>query len=187
MTWPFELTIFQKSSYITYHFSLFQRFIWFLGGLIPCWTTEFFFNTKLYYVLHIWIFYLILTLMADWQLHYMINVMTLTLQSSTIPFYVLKSTYDVILLFEHSIIFQEWSVRKVGQPLFWYIEKHAIKEWKCNRWFECTKFSFYFYTVKVYFKWVNVLVSLHSLKAMCLGPFGAPAPLLLRNGAILVH
>ena len=99
----------------------------------------------------------------------------------------LKSTYDVILLFEHSIIFQEWSVRKVGQPLFWYIEKHAIKEWKSNTWFECTKFSFYFYTVKVYFKWVNVLVSLHSLKAMCLGPFGASAPLLLRNGAILVH
>ena len=37
-------------------------------------------------LLHIWIFYLILTLMADWQLHYMINVMTLTLQLSTFLF-----------------------------------------------------------------------------------------------------
>ena len=38
--------------------------------------------TVRYLCLYIWIFYLILIEMADWQLHYMINVMTLTLQSS---------------------------------------------------------------------------------------------------------
>jgi hypothetical protein len=32
------------------------------------------------------------------------------------------------------------------------------------------------------FKLENVLVSLHSLKAMGLGPFGSSAPLFLRNG-----
>jgi aminoglycoside phosphotransferase (APT) family kinase protein len=32
------------------------------------------------------------------------------------------------------------------------------------------------------FKLENVLVSLHSLKTMDLGPFGASAPLFLRNG-----
>ena len=33
----------------------------------------------------------------------------------------------------------------------------------------------------------NVLVSLHSLKTMVLGPFGASAPLFLRNGELLGH
>jgi hypothetical protein len=37
------------------------------------------------------------------------------------------------------------------------------------------------------FKLENVLVSFHSLKPMCLGPFGAPAPLFLRNGELLGH
>ena len=37
------------------------------------------------------------------------------------------------------------------------------------------------------FKLENVLVSLHSLKAMGLGPFGASAPLFLRNGELLEH
>jgi hypothetical protein len=37
------------------------------------------------------------------------------------------------------------------------------------------------------FKLENVLVSLHSLKPMCLGPFGASAPLFLRNGELLGH
>jgi hypothetical protein len=35
------------------------------------------------------------------------------------------------------------------------------------------------------FKLENVLVSLHSLKTMGLGPFGASAPLSLRNGELL--
>jgi hypothetical protein len=35
------------------------------------------------------------------------------------------------------------------------------------------------------FKLENVLVSLHSLKTMGLGPFGASAPLFLRNGELL--
>ena len=33
----------------------------------------------------------------------------------------------------------------------------------------------------------NVLVSLHSLKTMGLGPEGASAPLFLRNGEVLGH
>ena len=37
------------------------------------------------------------------------------------------------------------------------------------------------------FKLENVLVSLHSLKTMGLGPFGALAPLFLRNGELLGH
>ena len=37
------------------------------------------------------------------------------------------------------------------------------------------------------FKLENVLVSLHSLKTMGLGPFGASAPLFLRNGESLGH
>jgi hypothetical protein len=37
------------------------------------------------------------------------------------------------------------------------------------------------------FKLENVLVSLHSLKAMGLGTFGASAPLFLRNGELLGH
>ena len=37
------------------------------------------------------------------------------------------------------------------------------------------------------FKLENVLVSLHSLKTMGLGPFGTSAPLLLRNGELLGH
>jgi hypothetical protein len=37
------------------------------------------------------------------------------------------------------------------------------------------------------FKLENVLVSLHSLKTMGLGPFGASAPLSLRNGDLLGH
>jgi hypothetical protein len=37
------------------------------------------------------------------------------------------------------------------------------------------------------FKFENVLVSLHSLKTMGLGPFGALAPLFLRNGELLGH
>jgi hypothetical protein len=37
------------------------------------------------------------------------------------------------------------------------------------------------------FKLENVLVSLHSLKTMCLAPFGASAPLFLRNGELLGH
>jgi hypothetical protein len=37
------------------------------------------------------------------------------------------------------------------------------------------------------FKLENVLVSLHSLKTMGLGPFGASAPLSLRNGELLGH
>ena len=37
------------------------------------------------------------------------------------------------------------------------------------------------------FKLENILVSLHSLKTMGLGPFGASAPLFLRNGELLGH
>ena len=37
------------------------------------------------------------------------------------------------------------------------------------------------------FKLENVLVSLHSLKTMGRGPFGAAAPLYLRNGELLGH
>ena len=37
------------------------------------------------------------------------------------------------------------------------------------------------------FKLENVLVSLLSLKTMGLGPFGASAPLFLRNGELLGH
>ena len=37
------------------------------------------------------------------------------------------------------------------------------------------------------FKLENVLVSLHSLKPMGLGSFGASAPLCLRNGELLGH
>ena len=37
------------------------------------------------------------------------------------------------------------------------------------------------------FKLENVLVSLHSLKTMGLGPLGASAPLVLRNGELLEH
>ena len=37
------------------------------------------------------------------------------------------------------------------------------------------------------FKLENVLVSLHSLKTMGLDPFGASAPLFLRNGELLGH
>ena len=37
------------------------------------------------------------------------------------------------------------------------------------------------------FKLENVLISLHSLKTMGLGPFGTSAPLLLRNGELLGH
>ena len=37
------------------------------------------------------------------------------------------------------------------------------------------------------FKLENVLVSLHSLKTLGLGPFGASAPLFLRNGKLLGH
>ena len=37
------------------------------------------------------------------------------------------------------------------------------------------------------FKLENVLVSLHSLKPMGLGPFGASALLFLRNGELLGH
>jgi hypothetical protein len=35
------------------------------------------------------------------------------------------------------------------------------------------------------FKLENVLVSLHSLKTMGLGPFGVSTPLFLRNGELL--
>ena len=35
------------------------------------------------------------------------------------------------------------------------------------------------------FKLENVLVSLHSLKTMGVGPFGASTPLFLRNGELL--
>ena len=37
------------------------------------------------------------------------------------------------------------------------------------------------------FKLENVLTSLHSLKTMDLGPFGASAALFLRNGELLGH
>jgi hypothetical protein len=37
------------------------------------------------------------------------------------------------------------------------------------------------------FKLEKVLVSLHSLKPMGLGPFGASAPLFLRNGELPGH
>jgi hypothetical protein len=37
------------------------------------------------------------------------------------------------------------------------------------------------------FKLENVLVSLHSLKTMGLGPFGDSPPLFLRNGELLGH
>jgi len=37
------------------------------------------------------------------------------------------------------------------------------------------------------FKLENVLVSLHSLKIMGFGPFGALAPLFLRNAELLGH
>ena len=37
------------------------------------------------------------------------------------------------------------------------------------------------------FKLENVFVSLHSIKTMGFGPFGASAPLFLRNGELLGH
>jgi hypothetical protein len=37
------------------------------------------------------------------------------------------------------------------------------------------------------FKLGNVLVSLHFLKTMGIGPFGASAPLFLRNGELIGH
>ena len=37
------------------------------------------------------------------------------------------------------------------------------------------------------FKLENVLISLHSLKTMGLGPFGASAPLFLKNGELPGH
>jgi hypothetical protein len=37
------------------------------------------------------------------------------------------------------------------------------------------------------FKLENVLVTLHSLKTMGLGPFGASVPLFLRNGELIGH
>jgi hypothetical protein len=37
------------------------------------------------------------------------------------------------------------------------------------------------------FKLQNVIVSLHSLKTLGLGPFGSSAPLFLRNGELLGH
>ena len=43
------------------------------------------------------------------------------------------------------------------------------------------------FTSQVDFKLENVLVSLHFLKTMGLGPFGASAPLFLRNGELLGH
>jgi hypothetical protein len=46
-------------------------------------------------------------------------------------------------------------------------------------------FIIYFFDVD--FKLENVLVSLHSLKPMCLGPFGVSAPLFLRNGELPGH
>jgi hypothetical protein len=48
-------------------------------------------------LLHIFC-YLVLTLMADWKLHYMTNVMILTLQSSNFLFYVVIYHFLILLL-----------------------------------------------------------------------------------------
>jgi hypothetical protein len=54
--------------------------------------------------------------------------------------------------------------------------------------FKAEKFNLRSYKVQwVDFKLENVLVSLHSLKTMGLGPFVASVPLSLRNGELLGH
>jgi hypothetical protein len=57
----------------------------------------------LIYRLYIWIFYLILTQMADWQLHYMTNIMILTLQSSIFLFYVVIYHFRLLIRAETNI------------------------------------------------------------------------------------
>jgi hypothetical protein len=98
----------------------------------------------------------------------------------------LKSTCDVNLLSKLSIIFKEWRVinnvdraellfslyfRYYAQTFF--VTRLIINKINQVQWVD--------------FKLENVLVSLHSLKTMDLAPFGASAPLFLRNGELLGH
>jgi hypothetical protein len=50
------------------------------------------------YMLHILIFYLILTQMANWQVHYMTNAMSLTLQSSIVIFYEVIYYFHLLMM-----------------------------------------------------------------------------------------
>ena len=103
----------------------------------------------------------------------------------------LKSTCNVNLLSKLSIIFKEWSycslcTFKVPQGAnnlilctldtihrLVFVIRLIINTINEVQWVDCM--------------FENVLVSLHSLKAMGLGPFGASAPLFLRNGELLGH
>jgi hypothetical protein len=55
-------------------------------------------------MLHIYIFYLILTPMADWQLHYVINAMVLILQSTTFLFYVVIYHFHLLMVYVSQLI-----------------------------------------------------------------------------------
>ena len=102
----------------------------------------------------------------------------------TISCLLLKSTCDVNLLSKLSIIFKEWRVMNnvdsycslctldTMHKLF-FVTRLIINKIIQVQW--------------VNFKLENVLVSLHSLKTMGLAPFGASAPLFLRNGELLGH
>ena len=99
----------------------------------------------------------------------------------------LKSTCDVNLLSKLSIIFKEWRVMnnvdrggvivlfilQIIYTDFCFVTRLIINTINKVQWVD--------------FKLENVLVSLHSLKIMDLGPFGASAPLFLRNGELLGH
>ena len=88
------------------------------------------------------------------------------------PYNVLKSTCDVNLLSKLSIIFKEWrvmsNVDRGGVIVLFVLLYFNKVQW-------------------VDFKLENVLVSLHSLKTMGLGPFEASAPLFLRNRELPGH
>jgi hypothetical protein len=58
-------------------------------------------NLKLRYtiLLHIWIFYLIMTPVTDWQLHYMTNVIIVNLRSSAFFFYVVIYHFRLLMAY----------------------------------------------------------------------------------------
>jgi hypothetical protein len=115
---------------------------------------------------------------------------TLTEHSWTPSFVVylkLKSTCDVNLFSKLSIISKEWRITNNvdrGRVIvlfvlyilytdFFFVTRLIINKINKVQWVD--------------FKLENVLVSLHSLKTMGLSPFGASAPLFLRNGELLGH
>jgi hypothetical protein len=58
------------------------------------------------------IFYLILTPVADWKLHYMTNVIILTLQSSTFLFYVVTYHFRLLYLISTKGAWRVWPVSR---------------------------------------------------------------------------